>query len=95
MVYQIKYFEVSRQIDFYLKQKHDEQEKLLIISDQGLACARRSFTWKQLHDVSYKPFSSGEGLLYLHTYQGMFSYRIKDNPFEFLDYVRDCIGDHK
>lgn len=84
MTAKLAYYEVDRSIDFYFIQQQHEREHHLHISEQGLMCATRKFTWHQMHDISYKPFSSGEGFIYLHTYQGMFSYRVKENPEYFL-----------
>lgn len=92
MTIQLAYYEVRRHIDFYFVQQSVESEKFLHGTDEGIRCAVRQFSWKQLHDISYKPFSSGEGLLYLHTHQGMFSYRVKDNPTTFLRFAEERIS---
>lgn len=91
MTVKLAYYEVRRHIDFYLVQQNEEQEQFLHGTTEGVHCAVRTFTWKQLHDISYKPFSSGEGFVYLHTHQGMFSYRVKENPTPFLRFAEERI----
>jgi hypothetical protein len=39
-------------------------------------------------DVSYKPFSSAAGILYLHTNQGVFPFHIHSSPQTFIDTFR-------
>lgn len=91
MAHKIAYYQVERQIDFYFVQKREESTEYLHATPEGIFCNRRRYSWEQLHDISYKPFSSGEGLLYLHTFQGMFSYRVKDNPQHFVNYVKEQV----
>ncbi|WP_342526183.1 hypothetical protein MKY84_11680 [Chryseomicrobium sp. FSL W7-1435] len=95
MTVKLAYYQVHREIDFYLMQRNQETENFLHVTDIGVSCAIRKYTWHQVYDISYKPFSSGEGLLYLHTYQGMFSYRVKEDPSPFLTFAEFHLDQQK
>lgn len=51
-----------------------------------------TFQLKHIWDISYKPFSGNNGLLYLHTDQGVFTFQIETNPNEFINAVRKLLG---
>jgi len=55
---------------------------------EGIRTAEKSFELQHVHDVSYKPFSFGAGMLYLHTNQGVFSFKVQDNPDVFIEGFR-------
>ena len=42
------------------------------------------FKLEHVHDMSYKPFSSGAGFFYLHTTQGVFTYEVDTDPTNFI-----------
>ena len=44
-----------------------------------------NFPLKYVHDLSYKPFSNGGGLFYLHTNQGVFMFAVDADPTSFID----------
>ncbi|WP_017755274.1 hypothetical protein [Calidifontibacillus oryziterrae] len=44
----------------------------------------KHFLLKDIFDISFKSFSSNEGLLYLHTNQGVYSFSVKENPSSFI-----------
>ncbi|MBM7707379.1 hypothetical protein ACF3OH_04010 [Chryseomicrobium aureum] len=91
MTVKLAYYKVHREIDFYYMQQKKETEEFIHLTEHGVSCEIRKYTWKQVHDISYKPFSSGEGLLYLHTFQGMFSYRVKDDPSQALRFAENYL----
>ncbi|MEI4770227.1 hypothetical protein WAX74_11335 [Psychrobacillus sp. FJAT-51614] len=80
----IVYIEIERQIDFYFQQKQIELQYELHLSMEGIKSARHQFELQHVHDVSHKSFSFGGGILYLHTNQGVFSYKIQEDPNPFI-----------
>ena len=50
-----------------------------------ISTAKNSFPLEHVHDMSYKPFSNGAGLLYLHTNQGLFMFVVEVDPTNFID----------
>lgn len=50
------------------------------------------FKLEHVHDISYKPFSSGAGLFYLHTIQGVFTYQIDSDPENFIRAYKQLRG---
>ncbi|WP_240793429.1 hypothetical protein [Psychrobacillus vulpis] len=81
----IIYIEIERQIDFYYQMQQIEKHFELLLNMDGIMSARHQFELGHVHDISHKPFSFGGGILYLHTNQGVFSYKIQDNPSLFID----------
>ena len=84
----IVYTEVERKIDLYYKLQKIATHHELTITPQSVKTARAEFTLSQVLDVSYKPFSSEAGILYLHTNQGVFPFNIHCNPQTFIETFR-------
>lgn len=80
----IVYIEIERQIDFYYQMQQIEMQFELQLSMEGITSARHQFELRHVYDISHKPFSFGGGFLYLHTNQGVFTYKIEDNPAPFI-----------
>lgn len=93
--YVIFYIEIERQIDFYYQMQHVERRFELQMSIEGIITAHNRFAFQNVHDISHKQFSSGLGILYLHTNQGVFSYKIKENPSSFIDAFKSLKADDK
>ncbi|WP_342542468.1 hypothetical protein MHH33_17090 [Paenisporosarcina sp. FSL H8-0542] len=84
----IVYTEVERKIDFYYKLQKIATHHELTITSENVTTARTKFTLNQVLDVSYRPFSSEAGILYLHTNQGVIPFNIHSNPQTFIDTFR-------
>lgn len=48
----------------------------------------RSFSLHEVYDLSYRKLGNREGILYLHTKQGVFPYQVKSDPAAFMDAFR-------
>ena len=84
----IQYTLVERKIDyFYQLQKIATKHELVVTKDEVIT-ASTAFGLHQVLDVSYKPFSSEAGILYLHTNQGVFPFHIHSNPSTFIETFR-------
>ncbi|WP_172369861.1 hypothetical protein [Sporosarcina jiandibaonis] len=50
-----------------------------------ISTEKYNFPLEHVHDLSYKPFSNGAGLFYLHTNQGLFMFEVDADPTNFID----------
>ena len=82
------YIEIERQIDFYFQMQQIEKQLEIELTIEGIRTAEKSFELQHVHDISYKPFSFGAGILYLHTNQGVFSFNVQENPEVFIEGFR-------
>lgn len=82
--YTIVYIEIEREIDFYYQMQQIEKQFELRIDLKGITSAQHQFALQHVYDVSHKPFSFGGGFLYLHTNQGVFTFKIEENPAPFI-----------
>jgi len=83
------YIEIERQIDFYFQMQQIEKQLEIEMTIEGIRTAEKSFQLQHVHDISYKPFSFGAGMLYLHTNQGVFSFNVQENPEIFIEGFRN------
>lgn len=75
-------------------------EKLEIIKQRRLLClyptqirsAYRRFSIEDVFDISFKDYGQGEGVLYLHTKQGVFPYTVEEVDERFIAEVRRLIA---
>ncbi|WP_203247175.1 hypothetical protein [Sporosarcina beigongshangi] len=54
----------------------------------SISTTKNSFKLEHVLDMSYKPFSGGAGLFYLHTNQGVFMFEIDTDPTSFIQAYR-------
>ncbi|MBB3113444.1 hypothetical protein FHS18_005556 [Paenibacillus phyllosphaerae] len=59
----------------------------------------REFPLSEVYDMSYRRMGVEEGLLYLHTNRGVYSYQVHSDPTAFIDTYkmvvkRNVDGDH-
>ncbi|WP_210469569.1 hypothetical protein [Sporosarcina sp. 6E9] len=50
-----------------------------------ISTAKNNFALENIYDMSFKPFSNGAGLFYLHTNQGLFMFAVEADPTHFID----------
>lgn len=84
----IIYTEVERKIDLYYQMQKITTRHELAVSPHAVTSTKADFTLNQVMDVSYKPFSSEAGILYLHTTKGVYPYNIHSHPQEFINAFR-------
>lgn len=93
--YSIIYIEIERKIDFYYQMQQIENQYELQLNMEGIITAQHRFELRHVHDISHKSFSFGGGILYLHTNQGVFSYKIEDNPTPFIHAFKTLKAENK
>jgi hypothetical protein len=79
----LPYTVVSRSIEWN-KQHLIEREEKLILAEDKITSHINEFSLEEIWDISFRASSSEYGFFYLHTNQGLFSYRVKAEPSEFM-----------
>ena len=74
----LTYHVVERIMGWY-DQTTNRTVHLMHLFADTLSTATDTFKLEHVHDMSYKPFSSGNGLFYLHTSQGVFMFEGSDS----------------
>lgn len=77
------YFKVQREVR-KLEQENVEYKREIILHDDKVETKYRAFPIETVMDMSYREMPDGEGLLYLHTTRGVYSYMVKEEPAAFL-----------
>ncbi|WP_028608663.1 hypothetical protein [Paenibacillus harenae] len=86
------YYKVEREITG-LEQKTVVQDRLMHLYEDKLVTRYREFPIGEVFDISYRPLGgSGEGLLYLHTKQGLFSYTVGKHPAPFIEAYKQLVN---
>lgn len=88
----LNYFTIERSIDWF-KQEHRQTIRTLLLYEEAITSSDHTFSLEHVHDVSYRPFSNGTGLFYLHTNRGVFTFGVNDNPNEFINSYKRLKGD--
>lgn len=79
----IQYTVVERFIENF-EQKRRNIVYQLALDSYTVTSNTHHFQLEHVLDISYKGFSNGEGHLYLHTNQGVFSFVITKDPTDFM-----------
>lgn len=88
----LTYFTIERSIEWF-QQKQKQTERNIFLHTEWVTTSDHSFTLQAVLDMSYKPFSDGSGLFYLHTNQGVFTYGVNTDPNQFINAYRRLKGD--
>ncbi|MBE1554252.1 hypothetical protein [Sporosarcina limicola] len=79
----ITYISVERIAHWYEQKVYRSIHQIQLFSDV-ISTTKQTFQLEHIHDISYRPFSGGTGLFYLHTNQGVLTFEIDVNPAEFI-----------
>ena len=88
----LTYYTIERSIDWF-EQKHMQTTRTLLLYEESIASSDHTFSLDHVHDVSYRAFSNGTGLFYLHTNRGVFTFGVHENPNEFINSYKRLKGD--
>ncbi|MEI7026197.1 hypothetical protein [Paenibacillus sp. y28] len=77
---ELPYFKVERRIS------GKSQQTLVLerLKDKIVTC-RREFPVRDVLDISYRKLGGEEGIVYLHTQQGVFPYTVNKEPHKLID----------
>lgn len=84
------YIRIERaMIDF--EQKCITHHCEIIMFPDRIKTEQHEFGIKEVFDMSYKPLGGEEGLLYLHTKYGVYSYMVRDHPKAFIQKYKELL----
>lgn len=89
----LPYFTVERSINWF-EQKHQQSSNTILLFQDSIKTEQNTFSLEHVHDLSYRPFSNGTGLFYLHTNRGVFTFEVKTSPNEFIESYRKLKGNY-
>jgi hypothetical protein len=79
-----QYFTVTRKIvDGTQVVLHEEQ--LLKMYEDKITTSASTFSFSDVHDISFRKLTKELGILYLHTNQGLFPYKVREEPRFFIE----------
>lgn len=79
-----RYFTVTRKIVEGSQLVLHEEKYLRMYEDKITSCIS-TFLVSDVHDISYRKLTEELGILYLHTNQGLFPYKVKEEPQCFIE----------
>ncbi|MFD1204790.1 MULTISPECIES: hypothetical protein [Sporosarcina] len=88
----LSYYTVERSIDWF-QQKHRQSNFMILLYVDAVTTPKHHFPLENIQDMSFKAFSNGTGLFYLHTNQGVFTYGVERDPMDFIKAYRRLKGD--
>ncbi|MGI8384976.1 hypothetical protein [Robertmurraya sp. P23] len=84
MIMTQQYFTVTRKIvDGTQVVLHEEQ--LLKMYEDKITTIASTFSFSDVHDISFRKLTKELGILYLHTNQGLFPYKVREEPRCFIE----------
>lgn len=87
------YYKVEREVTG-VDQKTVVHDRIIYLYENKIVTGFREFPIDNVFDISYRQMGGEEGLLYLHTKQGVYSYTVKTDPRKFIDAFKKLIS-HK
>ncbi|OLS33709.1 hypothetical protein [Bacillus sp. MRMR6] len=78
------YLTVTRVIKWN-KQHYITNEHELYLYEEKIVTKMEQFLIEDVYDITYRPFSTEFGFLYLHTNRGVFPFRTKNKPYQFIE----------
>lgn len=78
------YVKVSREVTS-IEQKDIEHERTLYLYHDKIVTAYREFPIDKVNDMSYRKFGTDNGLLYVHTDSGLFTYTVKTSTDDLIE----------
>lgn len=82
------YYKIERKLNSTGQQYLTDEREMVLYEDR-LITHRREFPLMDVFDMSYRRLGAGEGLFYLHTSKGVFSYTIRHDPARFIRAFQD------
>ncbi|MCQ6557457.1 hypothetical protein [Paenibacillus mendelii] len=78
------YYKVHREIIFN-EQRTVLQDREMYLYPDKIVTRFRVFGIEQVFDLSYRRMGGQDGILYLHTNRGVYSYTVKEDPSGFIE----------
>lgn len=84
------YYKVEREMTGF-EQRTIIQDRLMYLYKEKIVTKYREFPIIEVFDLSYRSMGGDEGLLYLHTRQGVFSYTVSTDPNAFIQAYKNLV----
>lgn len=78
------YYKVVRTV-FYTELRTEVDDRVMYLYPDKIKTKHREFAMDEVFDMSYRQIGGEEGMLYLHTNQGVFTYNVRTNPAVMLE----------
>ena len=79
----ITYSTVERIMGWY-DQKTNRIDHHIHLYEETISTTKNTFKLEHVYDMTFKPFSNGSGFFYLHTSQGVFTFKVDSEPRDFM-----------
>lgn len=83
LILSLSYISVQRVVDRVEQTTQKTYHSICLFQDR-ITTSSRTFLLKHVFDLSYRPFSGHTGLFYLHTNEGVFTFKIEEEPEYFI-----------
>jgi len=84
------YIKVERQVT-RTEQIDTKHERMIYLYNEKIMTKYREFSIDQVKDMSYRRITGNNGLLYLHTSHGVYSYTVNTSPEAFIQKFKETI----
>ena len=78
------YIKISREVTS-IEQRDVEHERTLYLYHDKVVTAYREFPIEKVIDMSYRKFGTNNGLLYVHTTSGLYTYTVKTSTDHLIE----------
>ncbi|WP_153730540.1 hypothetical protein [Sporosarcina obsidiansis] len=84
----LSYVSIERVVDRLEQTFHTSFHSISLFQDR-ITTSKQTFYIEHVWDVSYRPFSGRNGLFYLHTNEGVFTFEVVEEPQPFIDAFKE------
>lgn len=81
------YYKIERELSG-TEQLIITHERTMYLYDNKVVTKHHEFPIQDVYDISYRRLGGSEGLLYLHTKVGVYSYLLRSDPGLFIEVYR-------
>jgi len=74
-----------------IEQKDTKQKRTLYLYPDKVVSQHREFPIENVIDMSYRSFGKDNGLLYVHTKSGLFTYTVTTSTKEFIKAYKELV----
>lgn len=90
----ISYYHIEQDIVSNRKSRHKTIHQLTLFETE-ITSQDLHLKLESIYDISYRSFSNDDGLLYLHTNQGVVPFKIETDPDDFIKHFHKMKHDHQ
>ncbi|WP_159881417.1 hypothetical protein [Paenibacillus puerhi] len=78
------YYKIVRTVTA-TEQSYIPEERVMCLFVSKITTRHREFPLHEVYDISYRRMGAEEGILYLHTRQGVYPFNVKSDPASFIE----------